>query len=115
MNKFWKLSMRAATAGLSAGAAIGASSAPSTATTATVSEGTARTVALSAVHAGTILSAELETEHGKLVWSFDIKSPKTAVVTEVQVDARTGRIVSRKLESINDQRREAQADNQAKR
>ncbi len=112
MNKFWKLSMRAATVGLSVGAAINASAAPSHVT---VSEADARTTALAAVRSGTIASAELETENGKSVWSFDIKSPKTSAVTEVQVDATTGRIVSKKLESVADQKKEAQADKGTKR
>ena len=38
--------------------------------------------------------SELEKEHGRLVWSFDIAMPGTNVVTEVQVDAMTGEIVS---------------------
>ena len=42
---------------------------------------------------GTIESAELEKEHGKLVYSFDIRNP-TGTITEVQVDAKTGKIVS---------------------
>ncbi len=112
MNKFWKHSMRAATVGLSLGAAINASSEPSAAT---VSEADARTTALSAVRSGAIQSAELETENGRLVWSFDITSPKNSVVTEVQVDAKTGRIVSKKLESVSDQKKEVRADKETKR
>jgi uncharacterized membrane protein YkoI len=41
---------------------------------------------------GTVESAELEKEHGKLVWSFDIKS-KTGI-TEVLVNANDGSIVA---------------------
>ena len=111
MNKFWKLSMRAATLGLSVGAAMNASPAPAPAA---VSEAAARTTALAAVPSGVIQSAELETENGKLVWSFDIKSPHTSVVTEIQVDANTGRVVSKKLESVSEQRQESRADKKAK-
>lgn len=111
MNKYWKLSMRAAMLGLTVGTAMNASSAPARAT---VSEAAARTTALAAVPSGTIQSAELETENGKLVWSFDIKSPQTSVITEIQVDANTGRVVSKKLESVDEQRKEAQGDKKAK-
>ena len=42
---------------------------------------------------GKIEDAELEREHGKLVYSFDIRNPK-GTITEVQIDAKTGKIVS---------------------
>ncbi len=112
MNKFWKLSMRAATVGLSIGAAMSASSMPSRTV---VSEIDARTIALGAVPSGNIQSAELETENGKLVWSFDIARPKTSVITEIQVDATTSRIVSNRTESRKEQAKEARADKSTKR
>ena len=42
---------------------------------------------------GKVKSAELETEHGKLIYSFDIATSKTAV-TEVNVDAINGKVVA---------------------
>lgn len=42
---------------------------------------------------GTVKSAELENEHGKLIYSFDIATSKTAI-TEVNVDAMNGKIVA---------------------
>jgi uncharacterized membrane protein YkoI len=42
---------------------------------------------------GTVESAELEKEHGKLVWSFDIKTSRTDI-TEVLVNANDGSIVA---------------------
>jgi len=51
------------------------------------------------VPAGTIQSAELEKERGKLIWSFDISKPGTKDITEVQVDARNGGIVSVQIET----------------
>lgn len=42
---------------------------------------------------GTIESAELEKEHGKLVWSFDIRTSKTGI-TEILVNANDGAIVA---------------------
>jgi hypothetical protein len=42
---------------------------------------------------GKVTSAELETEHGKLIYSFDIATSKKDV-TEVNVDAMNGKIVA---------------------
>lgn len=42
---------------------------------------------------GNVESAELEKEHGKLVWSFDIRTSKTDI-TEVLVNAKDGSIVA---------------------
>src|SRR5205814_2323590 len=41
---------------------------------------------------GTVESAELEREHGKLVYSFDIRNSK-GTIDEVQVSAITGKVV----------------------
>jgi hypothetical protein len=41
---------------------------------------------------GTVESAELEREHGKLVYSFDIRNGR-GTIDEVQVSAITGKIV----------------------
>jgi uncharacterized membrane protein YkoI len=66
---------------------------------ANISKLAAEKIALSQVQTGTIQSAELEKEHGKLIWSFDISTPSTKNITEVQVDARNGRIVSVQIET----------------
>ena len=63
---------------------------------------------------GTIQSGELEREHGKLVWSFDIARNNTKNVTEVQVDAKSGKIVSVKTETPADQAKEAAAEQSKK-
>ena len=42
---------------------------------------------------GTVKSQELENEHGKLIYSFDIATSKSAI-TEVNVDALNGKIVA---------------------
>ncbi len=80
-----------------------------------VTESTARATALAAVPSGAVQSSELETEGGKQIWSFDIKESTSTDVVEVQVDAKTGLIVSKKRETRADQKREAQADQKAKR
>jgi uncharacterized membrane protein YkoI len=67
-------------------------------------------IALTRVPDGKIKSAELETEHGKLIWSFDISRPKTANITEIQVDAKKGDIVSEQTETPGQQATESQED-----
>lgn len=52
-------------------------------------------------------SAELENEHGKLIWTFDIAQPKSTSVVEIQVDAKSGVIISRKVESAQKEVAEA--------
>lgn len=42
---------------------------------------------------GTVKSEELENEHGKLIYSFDIATSANAI-TEVNVDALNGKIVA---------------------
>jgi hypothetical protein len=64
-----------------------------------VTEQDARTTALGKVPQGTIKSSALEKEHGRLVWSFDIAQPSTQDITEVQVDAKTGQVVSLEKET----------------
>jgi uncharacterized membrane protein YkoI len=70
--------------------------------------------ALTKVPNGRIKTAELEKEHGRLIWSFDISMPKSTKITEIQVDANTGKIVSTQVETLADQAKEAAADKKAK-
>jgi hypothetical protein len=71
-----------------------------------VSMQTARARALAVVPRGRIRSAELEREHGRLIYSFDIKVPGRAGIEEVQISALTGRLISRRYESPAAERRE---------
>ena len=75
-----------------------------------ISKQEAEKIALTRVPDGTIKSAELETEHGKLIWSFDISRPKTSNITEIQVDAKNGLIVSEQTETPSQQATESQED-----
>ena len=75
-----------------------------------ISKQDAAKIALARVPDGTIKSAELETEHGRLIWSFDISRPKTPNITEVQVDAKKGKIVSEQTETPSQQATESQED-----
>ena len=59
-----------------------------------VSRADAEKIALAKVPGGSIKEGELEKEKGKLIWSFDIATPGTKDITEVQVDAVTGEVVS---------------------
>jgi len=75
-----------------------------------VTKSQAEKTALTKVPNGVIKSAELEKEHGLLIWSFDIAKPGTKNITEVQVDAKTGKIASVQIETPKDQASEAAAD-----
>ena len=75
-----------------------------------ISEAAARSTALAKVHKGKISSAELEEEHGRLIWSFDIARPGTRNITEIQVDAKTGKIVSTQVETPGKEVKEAAAE-----
>jgi len=59
-----------------------------------VAKADAEKIALAKVPGGTIKESGLEKENGKLIWSFDIATPGTKDITEVQVDAITGEVVS---------------------
>jgi peptidase YpeB-like protein len=70
----------------------------------------ARAIALKTA-SGEIISEELEREHGILVWSFDIKTAPEKI-TEVQVNANTGKIAAVEQETpeheADEQRKEKQ-------
>jgi len=71
-----------------------------------VSKADAEQIALAKVPGGRIKEAELEKEKGKLIWSFDISTPDTRDITEVQVDAITGAIVAVEKETPAQQKKE---------
>ncbi len=75
-----------------------------------ITKADAEHTALAKVPGGTVKSSELEKEHGKLVWSFDIAVPNSKNITEVQVDARTGKIVAVEVETPQDQAKESAED-----
>ncbi|MDB5956510.1 PepSY domain-containing protein [Ramlibacter sp.] len=79
-----------------------------------VSHADAEKTALAKVPQGVVKSAELEREHGKLVWSFDIAQAARQGVTEIQVDALSGAIVSVKRESASAEAKEAAAEAKGK-
>jgi uncharacterized membrane protein YkoI len=67
-----------------------------------VSKDAAEKTALARVPNGTIKEGQLEKEHGKLIWSFDVATPDTKDITEVNVDAITGDVVSMEKEKEKD-------------
>jgi uncharacterized membrane protein YkoI len=73
---------------------------------ATVTRAEAEKIALAKVPGGTIKEGELEKEKGKVIWSFDIATAGSKDVTEVQVDAKTGAVVSVEKETPADQAKE---------
>ena len=70
----------------------------------------AEKIALEKVPHGKIQSAEIENEHHALVWSFDITTPGSKDITEVLVNAKTGRIVDVSAENPAAQAQEKRAD-----
>lgn len=62
---------------------------------------------------GSVESAELEKEHGKLVYSFDIRNAK-GTIDEVQVSAITGKIVRVEHENKKQEAAEKRKENKEK-
>ena len=58
---------------------------------------------------GTVESGELEKEKGKLVYSFDIRNAK-GTITEIWVDAKTGKVVHKSEEDAAAEAKEKAAD-----
>ena len=80
--------------GFGAGAALGGEDESSpTAAEAKISQEQAQKIALAQVPGGKVEEAELEREHGKLVWSFDIATADSRHVMDVEIDAETGAVL----------------------
>jgi hypothetical protein len=75
-----------------------------------VTKETAQATALAQVLNGTVKEAEIEKEKGKLIWSFDITTPDSKDIKEVNVDAITGDVVGVETETPEDQAKEAAED-----
>jgi len=59
----------------------------------------AKRIALARVKHGTIKCVELEKDDGVLIWSVDITQPGKKDLTDVWVDAKTGKITVINLET----------------
>ncbi|MEO5719348.1 MAG: PepSY domain-containing protein [Chthoniobacterales bacterium] len=78
-----------------------------------ITKAEAEKIALAKVPEGKIQSAEIENEHHALVWSFDIVKPGSKDITEVLVNAKTGKIVSVDTENPTAQAKERAEDKAA--
>lgn len=74
---------------------------------ATVSEADAAKAAAARVKHGRIEAVELENEGGKLIYSYELKVAGRSGVEEVNVDAKTGKVVSTEHENAKSEAREA--------
>lgn len=64
----------------------------------------AQATALKEVPNGTVKKAELEEEDGALIWSFDLTTPDTTDITEVKVDAKTGKMAGVEHEKADEEK-----------
>ncbi|HEV2436315.1 MAG TPA: PepSY domain-containing protein [Verrucomicrobiae bacterium] len=75
-----------------------------------IAKADAQQTALQQVPNGTVKEAEIEKEHGKLIWSFDIATPGSKDITEVNVDAVNGKVVSTDKETPEKESKEKDKD-----
>ena len=59
---------------------------------------------------GVIKSSELGREHGRIIWSFDISTPLPRNINEVNIDAKTGKVVAVHRETPANEKRETLAE-----
>jgi len=71
-----------------------------------ISKANAEKIALAKVPNGVIKEGELEKEHGKLIWSFDIATPGSKKITEIHVDANTGAVIATEEEDEAHEKKE---------
>lgn len=74
-----------------------------------ITEPTAAATAQKRVPKGTLDGVELEREKGKLMFSYDMKTPGKSGIDEVNVDAIMGRIIGFAHESPAAEKKEAEA------
>jgi uncharacterized membrane protein YkoI len=89
---------------------LAAAAAPAAPAHPRISMQAARARALAVVPHGRVASAELEREHGRLIYSFDIRVAGQPGIEEVQISAIDGGLVSRTHETPAAERREARAE-----
>ena len=73
----------------------------------------AKKIALAKVKRGAIKCVELEKENGVLIWSVDIAQPPKKDLTDVWVDATTGKIIAIEAETPLTEKKEV-AEQKAK-
>ena len=72
-----------------------------------ITEAAARATALTQVPNGTVKSSELEREHGKLIYSYDITVPGKTGIEEVNINAIDGTVVAKSHETPKSEKAEA--------
>lgn len=75
-----------------------------------VTKAQAEKIALGQAPNGVIKEGGIEKEKGRVIWSFDIATPGTRDITEVQVDAQTGEVVAVDKESPKQEAKEKKND-----
>jgi hypothetical protein len=83
---------------------------PKLAAAAKITLDSARAIALRAVPHSTVASEELEREHGRLIYSFDMKVAKRQGIQEVNVSAITGKVIGVHHETAAAEQREKRAE-----
>jgi hypothetical protein len=68
-----------------------------------ISDDDARAIALQRVPGGQIIEAELEEEGGRLLYSYEVRAGGGRGTVEVEIDARTGAVVSEEREGDDDE------------
>jgi len=66
----------------------------------------AKRIALAKVKGGTIKCVELEKENGMLIWSIDVAQPGKKDITDLWVDATTGKITAVEVETPDMEKKE---------
>ena len=66
----------------------------------------AKRIALARIKGGTIKSVELEKENGMLIWSIDVAQPSKKDITDLWVDATTGKITAVEIETAAVEKKE---------
>ena len=78
-----------------------------------ITQAQAEKAALKKVPGGKVKAAKLSQQNGQPIWSIDILTPLTKKTAAIQVDARTGKVLSKLTEAPGD-RAEDTAPNQNK-
>ena len=72
-----------------------------------ITQAQAERAALAKVPGGKVKSAKLARENGQLIWSVDIVTPLTKKIAAVQVDARSGKVLSKLAQTSGDRAEES--------
>jgi Peptidase propeptide and YPEB domain len=67
-----------------------------------ITQAQAEKAALAKVPGGKVKAAKLSQQNGQPIWSIDILTPLTKKIAAIQVDARTGKVLSKLTEHPGD-------------